>query len=121
MQGIEQVTERNPLRFRLGAIDIDIELRLAGAIAQVIWRILEGARVADAIDAPRVHVDGSTVHLEGGWSDAEAGVLPEDWEVVRWEGLNLFFGGVQAVEQTADGALDAAGDPRRGGVGLVVE
>jgi gamma-glutamyltranspeptidase/glutathione hydrolase len=96
-------------------------VRLAGAIAQVCWRILQGAHVADAIGAPRVHVDGATVHLEGGWSDAEAATLPADWNVVRWEGINLFFGGVQAVERTADGLLYSAGDPRRGGVGLVVE
>jgi len=73
-------------------------VRLAGAIAQVTWRILKGAHVADAINAPRVHVDGATVHLEGGWSDVEAAALPADWDVVRWEGINLFFGGVQAVE-----------------------
>jgi gamma-glutamyltranspeptidase/glutathione hydrolase len=96
-------------------------VRLAGAIAQVTWRILQGANVADAIGAPRVHVDGTTVHLEGGWSDAEAATLPADWNVVRWEGINLFFGGVQAVERTANGMLYSAGDPRRGGVGLVVE
>jgi gamma-glutamyltranspeptidase/glutathione hydrolase len=96
-------------------------VRLAGAIAQVTWRILRGAHVSDAIRAPRVHVDGPTVHLEGGWSDESAAALPADWDVVRWEGINLFFGGVQAVERTADGELLAAGDPRRGGVGLVVE
>ncbi|MGH3136583.1 MAG: gamma-glutamyltransferase [Gaiellaceae bacterium] len=96
-------------------------VRLAGAIAQVTWRILQGTHAADAICAPRVHVDGRTVHLEGGWSDAEAAALPADWDVVRWDGINLFFGGVQAVERTAEGMLFAAGDPRRGGVGLVVE
>lgn len=96
-------------------------VRLAGAIAQVTWRILRGAHVADAIRAPRLHVDGETVHLEGGWADDAVAVLPPTWDVVRWEGINLFFGGVQAVERTADGILDAAGDPRRGGVGLVVE
>ena len=96
-------------------------VRLAGAIAQVTWRILRGANVSDAIYAPRVHVDGTTVHLEGGWSDADAAALPADWDVVRWDGLNLFFGGVQAVERTADGTFFAAGDPRRGGAGLVVE
>jgi len=96
-------------------------VRLAGAIAQVTWRILQGAHIADAINAPRVHVEGATVHLEGGWSDAEAAALPTDWDVVRWEGINLFFGGVQAVERTADGVLYSAGDPRRGGAGLVVE
>jgi len=96
-------------------------VRLAGAIAQVTWRILRGAHVADAIRAPRVHVDGKTVHLEGGWADDAVAMLPPTWDVVRWEGINLFFGGVQAVERTESGALDAAGDPRRGGVGLVVE
>lgn len=96
-------------------------VRLAGAIAQVTWRILQGAHVADAIRAPRVHVDGATVHLEGGWPDADVAALPADWDVVRWEGINLFFGGVQAVERTADGELFSAGDPRRGGVGVVVE
>lgn len=96
-------------------------VRLAGAIAQVTWRILRGASVADAIDAPRLHVDAGTLHLEGGWPDRAVAELSPAWDFVRWEGRNLFFGGVQAVGRTRDGQLDAAGDPRRGGVGLVVE
>ena len=95
-------------------------VRLAGAIAQVAWRILRGEHVEHAIRAPRLHVTGTTVHLEGGWSDADADLLPPAWEVVRWEGINLFFGGVQAVLRAADGTLEAAGDPRRGGAGIVV-
>ena len=39
---------------------------------------------------------------------------------VRWRDRNLFFGGVSAVEVRPDGALAAAGDPRRGGHGMVV-
>ena len=96
-------------------------VRLAGAIAQVTWRILRGNHVGDAIRAPRLHVEGATVHLEGGWSDADAASLPASWDVVRWEGINLFFGGVQAVLRGPDGTLEAAGDPRRGGAGIVVE
>ena len=95
-------------------------VRLAGAIAQVIWRVLEGVPVAPAIESPRLHVDRATLHLEGGFADDGIERLHGTWDVVRWEGINLFFGGVQAVERTADGALAAAGDPRRGGVGLVV-
>jgi gamma-glutamyltranspeptidase / glutathione hydrolase len=95
-------------------------VRLAGAIAQVAWRVLAGEPVGRAIDAPRMHVDGSTLNLEGGWEEDEVTPLESDWEVVRWLGLNLFFGGVQAVELRADGSLAAAGDPRRGGAGLVV-
>jgi gamma-glutamyltranspeptidase/glutathione hydrolase len=95
-------------------------VRLAGAIAQVTWRILRGEHVVEAIRAPRVHVDGSTVHLEGGWPEGAAHELTPSWDVVRWEGLNLFFGGVQAVLRDPAGALEAAGDPRRGGAGIVV-
>jgi gamma-glutamyltranspeptidase/glutathione hydrolase len=96
-------------------------VRLAGAIAQVAWRTLGGMHVDDAIRAPRLHVEGTTVHLEGGWGDEEVATLPQSWHVNRWEGLNLYFGGVQAVQSSATGVLEAAGDPRRGGVGVVVE
>jgi gamma-glutamyltranspeptidase / glutathione hydrolase len=95
-------------------------VRLAGAIAQVTWRILQGEPVASAIQAPRLHVDGARLHLEGGWADDAVAGLPEPWDIVRWDGLNLFFGGVQAVARAADGTLTAAGDPRRGGAGMVV-
>jgi len=96
-------------------------VRLAGAIAQVVWGALHRSRpVAEAIDAPRIHVEGSTVHVEGGWTEDATVLLDDSWELVRWDGLNLFFGGVQAVQRTTDGVLSAAGDPRRGGAGLVV-
>jgi gamma-glutamyltranspeptidase/glutathione hydrolase len=95
-------------------------VRLAGAIAQVAWRILRGEHVEHAIRAPRLHVEGATVHLEGGWRDDQAASLPASWSVVRWEDINLFFGGVQAVLRSTDGTLEAAGDPRRGGAGVVV-
>ena len=96
-------------------------VRLAGAIAQVTWRVLRGLHVHDAICAPRVHVEGTTLHLEGGWPDADVATLPPAWDVNSWDALNLFFGGVQAVQRSATGALEAAGDPRRGGIGIVVE
>jgi hypothetical protein len=39
--------------------------------------------------------------------------------LVRWPGRNIYFGGAQVVSHTQAG-FAAAGDPRRGGVGLVV-
>ncbi len=95
-------------------------VRLAGAIAQVAWHVIgRSSSVAEAIDAPRLHVDGETLHVEGGRSDEALHGL-EGWDVVRWAGRNLYFGGVQAVELDSAGALAAAGDPRRGGAGVVV-
>jgi len=76
--------------------------------------------VGEAIDAPRLHVDGRTLHVEGGCSEETIAGLEESWDVVRWAGRNLYFGGVQAVERSSTGALAAAGDPRRGGAGMVV-
>ena len=96
-------------------------VRLAGAIAQVVWQVVgRSAGVGEAIDAPRLHVEGESLHVEGGRSDEAIAGLEEHWNVVRWAGRNLFFGGVQAVELDRSGTLAAAGDPRRGGAGVVV-
>jgi gamma-glutamyltranspeptidase / glutathione hydrolase len=66
-----------------------------------------------------VHVEGELVHVEGGHDPAALDALP--YELVRWREQNLYFGGVSAVERLPDGSLAAAGDPRRGGHGIVVE
>jgi hypothetical protein len=39
---------------------------------------------------------------------------------VRFDGLNLYFGGANAVACHADGSLTAAGDPRRECFGIVL-
>ncbi|RDI75469.1 Gamma-glutamyltransferase [Gaiella occulta] len=97
-------------------------VRLSGAIVQTIAAVVgQGLSVEDAIGSPRLHVEEGAVHLEGGWTEAAADRLRSDgWRVVPWSGRNLFFGGVSAVELRADGQLAAAGDPRRGGHGVVV-
>jgi gamma-glutamyltranspeptidase/glutathione hydrolase len=97
-------------------------VRLSGAILQVLVRVVGGGvAVAEAIAQPRLHVDGGTVHLEGGWDDdADEALRAQGWEVVPWTDRNLFFGGTSAVERLPSGRLDAAGDPRRGGRGVVV-
>ena len=97
-------------------------VRLRGAIMQVVANVV-GHRlpVEEAIDRPRVHVDEPHVHLEGGQEDGVVEALEAaGYDVVGWRRRNLFFGGVAAVEQRDDGSLAAAGDPRRGGAGVVV-
>ena len=97
-------------------------VRLSGAILQVVAAVArQGIAVAEAIARPRLHVDGSTVHLEGGWTDGVAEALQDDgFDVIRWDDRNLFFGGASAVERRSAVTLGAAGDPRRGGHGIVV-
>ncbi len=113
------VLEEGRPRLLLGSAG---SVRLSGAIAQVADAVLGGSPVGEAIEAPRFHVSGEReLHLEGGWPASVAAELPAGaWEVIPWQSLNLFFGGVSAVELRADGTLDAAGDPRRGGHGIVV-
>src|SRR5207244_331308 len=77
--------------------------------------------IEEAIDHPRVHVEGNEVHCEGGLDAAELDALEErGYDLVRWRRRNLYFGGAAAVEVYDDDSLAAAGDPRRGGTGIVV-
>jgi len=97
-------------------------LRLRGAILQVVVNVVRhGLPVRDAISAPRIHVDDDLVHCEGGCDPGELDRLEAlGYELVRWRRRNLYFGGAAAVERLEDGSLGAAGDPRRGGHGIVV-
>ncbi len=107
------VLENGRPRLALGSAG---SVRLAGAIAQVADTVLRGTPLEEAIDRPRIHVEGEVLHLEGGVTE----LAPEGWATVHWAGRNLYFGGVSAVERRSDGTLAAAGDPRRGGHGIVV-
>jgi gamma-glutamyltranspeptidase / glutathione hydrolase len=98
-------------------------LRLRGAILQIVVNaVAHGLGIRDAIEQPRVHLEATHVHTEGGSDPDELDRL-ESWgyELVRWRSRNLFFGGAAGVEMREDGSLAAAGDSRRGGHGVVVE
>jgi len=98
-------------------------IRLRAAILQIVVRVVDdGLSAEDAIDAPRVHLDDDVLQLEGGIQAAAARGLQEaGYTVNRWTERNLYFGGASAVALRADGSLEAAGDPRRGGAGVVVD
>ena len=89
----------------------------------VVNVIGHGLPVEEAVTRARVHLDEPVVQCEGG-DDVDHSALDElerlGFELVRWRNRNVFFGGVSAVEVRPGGALAAAGDPRRGGHGVVV-
>ena len=97
-------------------------VRLAGAILQTVHHVVAGGLSVDrAIEHPRLHLEDGVVQLEGGWPQETAEQLEQEGHPVNaWAGRNLYFGGVSAVERHPDGRLAAAGDPRRGGHGVVV-
>jgi gamma-glutamyltranspeptidase/glutathione hydrolase len=73
--------------------------------------------VEEAVEAPRIHVEAGLTHAEDA---AVADALEAQGRtVVRFKRRNLFFGGASAVEVREDGSVAAAGDPRRGGAGVV--
>lgn len=90
--------------------------RLRSAILQTVMSLLDAELPpAAAIARPRVHPEGDGVDIEGGVPEEVAAALAADGRRLRrWEGMNLFFGGVSAV-RTGDGPPRGAGDPRRGG------
>ncbi|MDQ3940138.1 MAG: gamma-glutamyltransferase family protein [Actinomycetota bacterium] len=89
--------------------------RIVGAIAQTFLRVaVDGASLADAVAAPRAHLDprveGETLCFEPGLPGEE---LP--YKQRPYDELHMYFGAVQAASVDADGVVDAAHDPRRSG------
>ena len=97
--------------------------RIRSALVQVISNLFDHQLPAqEAVTAARVHFEQGVLNAEiydmahGGQALDQLGAP----QVVRFDEPNLFFGGVHLVRRHADGRLEGAGDPRRGGVSLVV-
>jgi gamma-glutamyltranspeptidase / glutathione hydrolase len=92
--------------------------RIRSAVIQTVLHLIaEGAEVAEAVDAPRLHFEAGAVHAEPGIDESALGRLERrGYEIVRWREPNVFFGGVHAVARDVEsGELVGAGDARRGG------
>lgn len=86
--------------------------RIPGALTQVFAGVLaEGRAVADAIERPRLHRDGSVASLEPDFdAGAEAALVAAGYQVRRFTTRHHFFGGVSAIGVSGPGA-----DSRRDG------
>ncbi len=94
--------------------------RIRTAVLQVLLNTIDfGQPIAEAVAAPRLHFENGVANLEGGFDKAQSAALQNpERQVVFWPEHNLFFGGVHVVRRDAQGRLDAAGDPRRGGTAV---
>jgi gamma-glutamyltranspeptidase/glutathione hydrolase len=92
--------------------------RIRSALLQTIVAFVDhDLDAAAALGAPRVHFENDVIYAEPG--TAVDGLRYDPYEVQRFRAQNMFFGGVQAVSRDPrSGALDGAGDPRRGGVAV---
>ena len=91
--------------------------RIRTALVDTLLGVLvDGLDMPAAIARPRFHVVDETVHAEPGVPDAELSALEDaGFTINRWPEMNHYFGGVTGV-----GAGGSAGDPRRGGAGLLL-
>jgi gamma-glutamyltranspeptidase/glutathione hydrolase len=98
--------------------------RIRTALAQVLVNLLDrGMPLADAVEAPRLHVEAGAppaVDFElPGLAEADREAILAAWPEARaWDTRSMFFGGAHAAFRDAHGNVHAAGDPRRDGVGL---
>jgi gamma-glutamyltranspeptidase / glutathione hydrolase len=97
--------------------------RLRSAILQVIRYVVDyGLDLEAAVHRGRMHYEGGVLHTEAGFDEQALDELERrGYRIVRWKGVNLYFGGVQAAYRDPDsGLLSGAGDPRRGGTAILV-
>ncbi|MDQ6992575.1 MAG: gamma-glutamyltransferase [Mariprofundus sp.] len=95
--------------------------RLRGAILQVLTQhLLQGKEIEPAIAAPRLHNEGQSVDCEPGALNQQQHeqLRSMGWSINQWQQKNLYFGGVHGIAIDCHGHIQAAGDPRRGGVAL---
>jgi gamma-glutamyltranspeptidase / glutathione hydrolase len=86
--------------------------RIRSAITQVVLAlVVDDAALEAAVEAPRLHVDPSTVQVEPGLAPEALAALVASRPCNLWPARDLYFGGVHAV----DAAGGHVGDARRGG------
>ena len=92
--------------------------RIRTAILQVLSNLVDlRLPPREAVDAPRVHLEGVHLDFEDILADAMAERLAElHPDHTRWPDRNMFFGGVHTAMRTSSGELLGAGDGRRAGV-----
>jgi len=95
--------------------------RIRSAILQVLVQLIDyGQNLDDAIENPRIHYENNLLSVEYGAVNKDQ---PDDFckgeKIKLWNAKNLFFGGVHAVHASNKG-LQGKGDPRRGGVAIIV-
>ncbi len=96
--------------------------RIRTAISQVVAQLcLNDAELTEAVEAPRLHVEGDHLDFEDFMGAAATADLRRRFDDhLAWPDRDLFYGGVHACRRAADGSLSGHGDSRRDGAAIVV-
>jgi gamma-glutamyltranspeptidase/glutathione hydrolase len=95
--------------------------RIRSAILQVLIQLIEyGWEVEQAVNSPRIHLEGRHLSMEPGFDVEVVQALERGWPgAEQWQHSNLFFGGAHTLmHHHRDDRFSGAGDHRRGGVFL---
>ncbi len=91
--------------------------RIAFAIAQLLHLLIDHQLLlAEATEAPRLHLEHDIFHIEAGFEDLPPAAAFSQ-TVKYWQQRSLFFGGVHAIQREGN-SWTAVGDNRRDGVGI---
>ena len=95
--------------------------RIRTAILQLLIHLFErNGSAKDAVMAPRLHTESGFLHLENGFSSEALSRMIECYPQNRcWDRKSLFFGGTHVAEKCGN-IYRAVGDPRRGGVSILL-
>ena len=92
--------------------------RIRSAITQTMINNLEyKMNLHDSINSPRTHFEKGVVCMEPNCNEAIRNELEKHYKLQYFDDLNVFFGGVQAV----NGKLEGGCDSRRGAAVIKVE
>ncbi|MFK2822186.1 gamma-glutamyltransferase [Arcobacter sp. YIC-80] len=92
--------------------------RIRSAITQTMVNNLDyGKSLDESINSPRIHFEKGSVCMEPDCSQAIRDELEKHYKLQYFDDLNVFFGGVQAV----DGNLNGGCDSRRGAAVIKVD
>ena len=96
--------------------------RIRSAILQVLIKLIDwGWDAEQAINSPRIHLEGRLLSIEPGFSPTALAALEAAWPgCEHWQQHNLFFGGAHTTLHHRKSGFSGAGDQRRGGVCRVV-
>ncbi|MCC7077060.1 MAG: gamma-glutamyltransferase [Acidimicrobiia bacterium] len=91
--------------------------RIRTVVFQVLRNVLDyDLGLQEAVDAPRLHWDGTTVQMEPGMPRDAVEVLADTLPTHVWDVKDLYFGGVHAVSSRGD----TGADPRRWGAAMLI-
>ncbi len=87
--------------------------RIPTAVMQALVNVVDhGLPLETAVCAPRLHAERNLLAYESG---ARKPDISGYERVLAYEEPSMYFGGVNAVRRTPEGAFEAAADPRRSG------